>query len=140
MSLRCYTKKNSMKKVLFLLLAVVLIAPSCKKEIAPTIEGKWHLYKSATVTDENRQEKDENSYYEFAGGTVKITNDYGYVNDFTYSFDQDNDKISIGNLDYSVETFTAKEMVWRSEGTTFTVIGVKLVKIVEEYYDYFRKE
>ena len=128
-----------MKKVLFLLLAVVLIAPSCKKEIAPTIEGKWHLYKSATVTDGNRQEKDENSYYEFAGGTVKITND-GYTNDFPYSFDQDNDKISIGNLEYSVEQFTAKEMVWRSEGTTFTVIGGKLVKIVEEYYDYFRKE
>ena len=139
MSLRCNTKTNSMKKVLFLLLAVVLIAPSCKKEIAPTIEGKWHLYKSATVTDGNRQERDENSYYEFAGGTVKITND-GYTNDFSYSFDQDNDKISIGNLEYSVETFTAKEMVWRSEGTTFTVIGGKLVKIVEEYYDYFRKE
>ena len=127
-----------MKKVLFLLLAVVLIAPSCKKE-APTIEGKWHLYKSATVTDENRQERDENSYYEFAGGTVKIT-DNGFVNDFTYSFDQDNNKISIGNLDYAVEKFTAKEMVWRSEGTTFTVIGGKMVKIVEEYYDYFRKE
>ena len=129
-----------MKKVLFLLLAIVLIAPSCKKNLPPTIEGKWHLYKSATVSDENRQERDENSYYEFAGSAVKITNSYGYVDDFTYSFDQDNGKISIGNLNYSVETFTAKEMVWRSEGTTVTVIDGKMVKIVEKYYDYFRKE
>lgn len=129
-----------MKKVLFLLMAIFLIAPSCKKEVTPTLEGKWHLYKSATVSDGDRQEKDENSYYEFAGGTVKITNEYGYVNDFPYSFDKDNDKMAIGNLNYSVELFTAKEMVWRSEGTTFTVIGGKLVKIVEEYYDYFRKE
>ena len=129
-----------MKKVLFLLMAIFLIAPSCKKEVTPTLEGKWHLYKSATVSDVDRQEKDENSYYEFAGGTVKITNEYGYVNDFPYSFDKDNDKMAIGNLNYSVEKFTAKEMVWRSEGTTFTVIGGKLVKIVEEYYDYFRKE
>lgn len=128
-----------MKKVLFLLMAIFLIAPSCKKEVTPTLEGKWHLYKSATVSDGDRQEKDENSYYEFAGGTVKITNEYGYVNDFPYSFDKDNDKMAIGNLNYSVELFTAKEMVWRSEGTTFTVIGGKLVKIVEEYYDYFRK-
>ena len=48
--------------------------------------------------------------------------------------------MAIGNLEYSVEKFTAKEMVWRSEGTTFTVIGGKLVKIVEEYYNYLRKE
>ena len=129
-----------MKKVLFLLLTIFLIAPSCKKEVTPTLEGKWHLYKSATVSEGDRQEKDENSYYEFAGGTVKITNEYGYVNDFPYSFDKDNDKMAIGNLEYSVEKFSATEMVWRSEGTTFTVIGGKLVKIVEEYYNYLRKE
>ena len=129
-----------MKKVLFLLLTIILIAPSCKKDNTPTLEGKWHLYKSARVTDGARQESDANSYYEFAGGNVKITNEYGYTDDFSYSFDQNNNTIKIGNLDYFVDTFGAKEMVWRSEGTTFTVVDGKLVKIVEEYYDYFRKE
>ncbi|MBR5034888.1 MAG: lipocalin-like domain-containing protein [Bacteroidales bacterium] len=129
-----------MKKVLFLLLAVVLIAPSCKKEIAPTIEGKWHLYKSATVTDGNRQEKDENSYYEFAGGIVKDTNKYGYTNEFPYTFDKDNKKLTVGTLEYSVQKLTAKEMVWRFDGTTMTVIDGELVKIDEEHYSYFRKE
>ena len=133
-----------MKKVLFLLLTIILIAPSCKKEIAPTIEGKWHLYKSAIVSgpegNRTRTERDQNLYYEFAGGNVKITNEYGYTDDFSYSFDENNDKITIGNLEYLVDTFSAKEMVWRSEGITVTVIDGKLVKSVEEYYMYFRKE
>jgi hypothetical protein len=128
-----------MKKSLFLLLAVVLIAPSCKKE-APTIEGKWHLYKTAAVSAGERRENDENSYYEFAGGTVKITDKNGYVDDFSYSFDQEHNKLSIGNLEYSVEKFTAKEMVWLFTGTIMTVIDGELVRIDEEYYDYFRKE
>lgn len=129
-----------MKKVLFLLLTIILIAPSCKKNIPTTIEGKWHLYKTAAVSAGERRENDENSYYEFAGGNVKITNEYGYTDDFSYSFDENNDKITIGNLEYLVDTFSAKEMVWRSEGITFTVIDGKLVKSVEEYYMYFRKE
>ena len=129
-----------MKKVLFLLLTIILIAPSCKKNIPTTIEGKWHLYKSVTDSPEVSKETDKNSYYEFADGTVKITDNNGHVSEFPYTFDQDNNRISVGNLEYSIKKYTAKEMVWQSEGTTFTVIDGKLVKIVEAYYDYFRKE
>ena len=128
-----------MKKVLFLLLAVVLIAPSCNKE-APTIEGKWHLYKTVTISSDVSKEIAEDSYFEFAGGIVKDTNKYGYTNEFPYTFDKDNKKLTVGTLEYSVQKLTAKEMVWRFDGTTMTVIDGELVKIVEEYYDYFRKE
>lgn len=132
-----------MKKVLFLLLTIILIAPSCKKQPA-TIEGKWHMYKSTYYTGPMDarvpQEKAEDSYYEFAGGTVKITNEYGYVDDFSYSFDQDNNTISIGNLKYAVDKFTAKEMVWVTQSTTMTVIDGKITTIVEDYYYYLRKE
>ena len=128
-----------MKKALFLLLAVVLIAPSCKKE-APTIEGKWHLYKTAAVSAGERRENDENSYYEFAGGNVKITDKNGYIDNFSYSFEQDHNKLTIGHLEYSVEKFTAKEMVWRFTGTIMTVIDGELVKINEVWYSYLRKE
>ena len=86
------------------------------------------------------QEKAEDSYYEFAGGTVQITNEYGYVDDFSYSFDQDNNTISIGNLKYAVDKFTAKEMVWVTQSTTMTVIDGKITTIVEDYYYYLRKE
>ena len=132
-----------MKKVLFLLLTLILIAPSCKKEPA-TIEGKWHMYKSTYYTGPMdarvQQEKTEDSYYEFTGGTVKITNEYGYIDEFSYSFDQENDIMAIGNLKYAVEKFTAKEMVWRAESTTVTVINGKLTTIVENYYYYLKKE
>ena len=132
-----------MKKVLILLLKLILVAPSCKKEPA-TIEGKWHMYKSTYYTGPMdarvQQEKTENSYYEFTGGTVKITNEYGYIDDFSYTFDQDNSTIAIGNLKYAVDKFNAKEMVWSAESTTVTVINGTLTTIVESNYYYFKKE
>ena len=133
-----------MKKVLFLLLTLILIAPSCKKEEQPaTIEGKWHLYKSAVVSgpEDNRTriERDQNLYYEFSAGTVKITEN-GETSELDYTFDQAENTLKIGYLTYFVDTFKAKEMVLRIDGITFTVIDGNLVKLVEENYNYFRKE
>lgn len=132
-----------MKKVLFLLLAIMMISPSCRKKPG-TIEGKWHMYKSTYYTGPMDarvpQEREENNYYEFAGGTVKITNEYGYVDEFSYTFDKDNNAISVGNLKYAVEELAVKEMVWSAQSTTMTVIDGKLTTIVEDYYYYLRKE
>lgn len=132
-----------MKKVLFLLLTIILIAPSCKKEIAPTIEGKWHLYKSAIVSgpegNRTRTERDQNLYYEFSANTVKITEN-GETSEIDYSFNQAENTLKIGYLTYFVDTFKPKEMVLRIDGITYTVIDGTIVQIVDENYNYFRKE
>lgn len=130
-----------MKKALYLLLTLAIVAASCQKAqpLPQSIQGKWHLYKTALVENDERKEWDANDYYEFSESKVTITDKYGQ-NVFDYSLDEANNTLKIGNADYTIDSFKSKEMVLHLEGVTFTVIDGVLVKTVQVNYYYLRKE
>ena len=130
-----------MKKALYLLLTLAIVATSCQKAqpLPQAIQGKWHLYKTALVENDERKEWDANDYYEFSESKVTITDKYGETV-LDYSLDEANNTLKIGNADYTIDSFKSKEMVLHLEGITFTVIDGMLVKTTQVNYYYLRKE
>ena len=130
-----------MKKAIYLLLTLAIVATSCQKAqpLPQAIQGKWHLYKTALVTDGERKEMNANDYYEFSESTVKVTDQYSQ-NDYDYFLDEANNKLKIGPWDFAIESFKPKEMLWRFEGIMYTVIDGELVKTTQVNYYYLRKE